>query len=66
VRVASEVFVGIKLIAQRDRRALEHTVETAIQDFLADVLTSEMREFHNGVVARGLELLRSSTQDREA
>lgn len=62
--VPSSVYVPVKLIAQRDRQPIEHTVETAIKDFLMDVLTQEMRDYHTEVMTRGLELLHKSEARR--
>jgi len=52
------------MLAQRDRQKIEHTVETAVQSFLADVQTKAMRLYHKRVVKRGLELLKKSERRR--
>jgi hypothetical protein len=64
LRVPTDVYVAIKMIAQRDRQKIEHTVETAIHAFLADVQTKAMLIYHRRVVKRGLELLKKSERRR--
>jgi len=41
--VPTRAYVAVKQIAQRDGKKFEHAVETAIQDFLADVLTPGLK-----------------------
>jgi hypothetical protein len=43
--VPTRAYVAVKQIALRDREKFEHAVETAIQDFLADVLTPRLKRF---------------------
>jgi hypothetical protein len=43
--VPTRTYVAVKQIAQRDKETFELAVETAIQDFLADVLTPRLKRF---------------------
>lgn len=65
MRVPSDLYVGIKVIAERDSVPIEHAVETAIQVFLARVLTPEMRERHQQVMKDAIDLLRLSERRRQ-
>lgn len=64
LRVSTETYVAIKLIAQRERRAIEHTVETAIHEFVADVATPAMTEFHEQAVKKGRALIKVAERKR--